>query len=141
MWKKKLVAAALGFVLALPIPAWASVQKDGVHITILHTNDMHSRVLTTDDSSKSVGMGWLAGAMKAQRQTEPDTLVLDAGDTFHGMPIVNLSLGENMVLLMNLAGYDATTPGKSFPCLAPMCWIRTASAPSLSHIPAMSSMG
>lgn len=111
MWKKKLAAAALGFVLAMPIPAWASVQKDGVHITILHTNDMHSRVLTTDDSSKSVGMGWLAGAMKAQRQTEPDTLVLDAGDTFHGMPIVNLSRGENMVLLMNLAGYDATTPG------------------------------
>ena len=111
MWRKKLAAAALGFMLALPVPAWASVQKDGVHITILHTNDIHARVLATDDSGKANGMDWLAGAMKAQRQADPDTLVLDGGDTFHGLPLINLSRGENMAILMNLAGYDATTPG------------------------------
>ena len=44
MWKKKLMAAVLGICLSLPLPVFASVQKDGVHITILHTNDMHARV-------------------------------------------------------------------------------------------------
>ena len=43
MWKKKLMAAVLGICLSLPLPVFASVQKDGVHITILHTNDMHAR--------------------------------------------------------------------------------------------------
>ena len=108
---KPLVAAALSLTFFLPVPVFASVQQDGVHITILHTNDIHARVKDGDDNGSAMGMGWIAGAIRAQKDKDADTLALDAGDTFHGMPIINISKGANMAQLMNLAGYDAMTPG------------------------------
>jgi 2',3'-cyclic-nucleotide 2'-phosphodiesterase (5'-nucleotidase family) len=111
MWKKKFMAAVLGVCLSLPMPVFASVQKDGVHITILHTNDIHARVQSTDDEGKTIGMDWLAGAIWAQKGADEDTLALDAGDTFHGLTFINLSRGSNMAMLMNLSGFDAMTPG------------------------------
>lgn len=111
MWKKKLMAAVLGICLSLSVPAFASVQKDGVHITILHTNDIHARVQSTDDEGKTIGMDWLAAAIWAQKGADEDTLALDAGDTFHGLTLINLSRGSNMAMLMNIAGFDAMTPG------------------------------
>lgn len=111
MWKKKITAALLGLSLLLPVPAWASVQKDGVHITIMHTNDIHARVLNTDDQGKTIGQEWIAGAIWEQKAADEDTLALDAGDTFHGLPMINLSQGGNMAMLLNLSGYDAMTPG------------------------------
>ena len=111
MWKKKFMAAVLGLCLSLPLPVFASVQKDGVHITILHTNDIHARVQSTDDEGKTIGMDWLAGAIWAQKGADEDTLALDAGDTFHGLTLINLSRGSNMAMLMNLSGFDAMTPG------------------------------
>lgn len=110
-WKKQLTAAALGLLLSLPLPVYASVQEDGVHLTVLHTNDIHARVLPTDDEGKTIGMAWLTGAIRREKEIEPDTLALDAGDTFHGRPIINLSRGANMASLLNLSGYDAMTPG------------------------------
>ena len=111
MWKKKFMAAVLGLCLSLPMPVFASVQKDGVHITILHTNDIHARVQSTDDEGKTIGMDWLAGAIWAQKGADEDTLALDAGDTFHGLTLINLSRGSNVAMLMNLSGFDAMTPG------------------------------
>ena len=111
MWKKKFMAAVLGLCLSLPMPVFASVQKDGVHITILHTNDIHARVQSTDDEGKTIGMDCLAGAIWAQKGADEDTLALDAGDTFHGLTLINLSRGSNMAMLMNLSGFDAMTPG------------------------------
>lgn len=110
MWQKKLTALALGIMLALPVSAGASVQKDGVHITILHTNDIHARV-EENAEQKILGMGWIAGGIRAQKAADEDTLALDGGDTFHGLPIINLSKGANMAMLLNLSGYDAMTPG------------------------------
>lgn len=110
MWQKKLTALALGVMLALPVSAGASVQKDGVHITIMHTNDIHARV-EENAEQKIMGMGWIAGGIRAQKAADEDTLALDGGDTFHGLPIINLSKGANMAMLLNLSGYDAMTPG------------------------------
>ena len=93
---------------ALPVSAAAS---DGVQITILHTNDMHSRILPADDRGLSIGFPEIAAAVRAVRTLNPDTLFLDAGDTLHGMPDINISRGENMVKLMNTLGYDAMAPG------------------------------
>ncbi|MBQ1461674.1 MAG: hypothetical protein IIZ16_06555, partial [Selenomonas sp.] len=81
MWKKKIAAAVLSLSLVLPLPAYASVQKDGVHITIMHTNDMHARVKSTDDEGKTIGLDWIAGAIWQQKAADEDTLALDAGDT------------------------------------------------------------
>ncbi len=80
-------------------------------LTIYHTNDMHARVVDTDDRGHSVGLAEMAAVVKSEKAVHPDTLWLDAGDTFHGMPRINISRGENMVQLLNRAGLDAAVPG------------------------------
>lgn len=91
---------------------WARVTPEGVHITVMHTNDMHSRVQAGDDNGKSLGIARIAGAARTIRHDNAgDSLLLDAGDTLHGMPIINISQGSNMVSLLNEAGYDAMVPG------------------------------
>lgn len=102
---------AVFFVFIFIAPVNASVKKDGVHITIFHTNDLHARVKDGDDFGSSLGMAWISGAVWAARDTDDDILFLDAGDTFHGMPIINVTQGQNMTMLLNLAGYDALTAG------------------------------
>lgn len=80
-------------------------------LVIFHTNDMHSRIQTADDSGNSIGLAELAAAVKAVKAQNPATLWLDAGDTFHGMPIITISKGESLVPLLNAAGVDAMTAG------------------------------
>ncbi len=73
-------------------------------ITILHTNDIHGRFVKND---KTIGVDVLSSIKK---QT-PNSLLLDAGDTIHGLPFVTLNKGQDAVDLMNAAGYDFMTPG------------------------------
>ncbi|WP_291299983.1 choice-of-anchor I family protein [Desulfosporosinus sp. BICA1-9] len=78
-------------------------------ITILHTNDTHSRVV----EGKYDGMGFakITTMIKQYKAQNPNTLVLDAGDTFHGQTIATLEKGESIAKLMNVMGYDAMTAG------------------------------
>ena len=80
-------------------------------LIIFHTNDMHARVQHGDDNGESIGLAGLAAAVKAVKAKNPATLWLDAGDTFHGMPMITISRGENLVPLLNAAGLDAITAG------------------------------
>ncbi len=80
-------------------------------LTIYHTNDMHARVVSTDDREHSIGLAEMAAVVKSEKAVHPDTLWLDAGDTFHGMPRINISRGESMAELLNQAGVDAMVPG------------------------------
>lgn len=80
-------------------------------LVIFHTNDMHSRIQDTDDRGASEGLAEMTAAVKAVKAKNPATLWLDAGDTFHGMPIITISKGENLVPLLNAAGVDAMTAG------------------------------
>ena len=80
-------------------------------LVIFHTNDMHSRVQDTDDNKHSIGLAEMAAAVKKSKEKNPATLWLDAGDTFHGMPMITISRGENLVPLLNEAGLDAMTAG------------------------------
>ena len=80
-------------------------------LIIFHTNDMHSRIQDTDDSGKSAGLAEMTAAVKTVKAKNPATLWLDAGDTFHGMPMITISKGENLVPLLNEAGVDAMTAG------------------------------
>ncbi|WP_240414092.1 5'-nucleotidase C-terminal domain-containing protein [Paenibacillus periandrae] len=77
-------------------------------ITILHTNDIHSRV---EESTDSIGYAKLSTLLKQIKAANPNTLMIDAGDTFHGQTIANLVRGESIVKIMNLIGYDVMTAG------------------------------
>lgn len=80
-------------------------------LIIFHTNDMHARIQDTDDGGQSIGLAQMAAAVKTVKAKNPATLWLDAGDTFHGMPLITISKGENLVPLLNEAGLDAMTAG------------------------------
>jgi 2',3'-cyclic-nucleotide 2'-phosphodiesterase (5'-nucleotidase family)/3',5'-cyclic AMP phosphodiesterase CpdA len=87
-----------------------SVSQDNKHITIVHTNDIHGRV--KPGTYDGMGLAKVAAKIKELEAQNPGrVLVLDAGDTFHGQPIVTLSKGKSMVDIMNLMGYDAMVPG------------------------------
>ena len=80
-------------------------------LIIFHTNDMHSRIQDTDDGGHSIGLAEISAAVKKVKLKNRATLWFDAGDTFHGMPMITISRGENLVPLLNEAGLDAMTAG------------------------------
>ena len=84
---------------------------NAAELVILHTNDFHGRVLTTDNRGESMGLAEMTAAIKTLKSQNKNTLWFDAGDTFHGMPNINISKGENMLNLLNIAGLDAMTAG------------------------------
>ncbi|WP_274541478.1 5'-nucleotidase C-terminal domain-containing protein [Staphylococcus felis] len=73
--------------------------------TILHTNDIHGRMVEED--GRVIGLPKLK-TIKEQKQ--PD-LMVDAGDAFQGLPLSNQSKGEEMAKAMNEIGYDAMAAG------------------------------
>ena len=86
-----------------------------VKLTILHTNDVHSRIdpfPVTD--SKYPGLGGFARRaemVKQVREQEKNVLLLDSGDIFQGTPYFNYYGGELEFKLMSEMGYDAATFG------------------------------
>jgi len=85
------------------------------HITILHTNDVHSHVdAFPDDHTDFPGMGGLArraGLVASIRKENPNTFLFDAGDIFQGTPYFNFYGGELEFKLMSMLNYDASTIG------------------------------
>lgn len=75
-----------------------------LEITLFHTNDSHGRV---KKDSSIIGID----VISAIKMNTENSLLLDAGDTLHGLPFATLKKGEDIVSLMKLAGYDAMTPG------------------------------
>ncbi|MCZ2222023.1 MAG: metallophosphoesterase [Chitinophagales bacterium] len=93
-----------------------NLDKDFKEITILHTNDMHSRVEPfPQDGSKNAGLGGIsarATLINNIRAEVEQVLLLDAGDIFQETPYFNLFKGEPEIKAMNLMGYDAATLGE-----------------------------
>lgn len=86
----------------------ATPPVSGKHITILHTNDTHSHVVAND---KEMGFAKLAGIIDQYRASNPNTLLLDDGDTVHGTTFATLVSGESIVKVINKLRYDAMVPG------------------------------
>lgn len=85
------------------------------HLTILHTNDVHSHIdVFPKDHADFPGLGGLArraGLVQKIREENPNTLLLDAGDIFQGTPYFNFYGGELEFKLMSKLRYDAATIG------------------------------
>ena len=109
--KGGLAAAALGLG---SVPGFAK-RDSVVHLTILHTNDVHSRIDPFPmDGSRNQGLGGVArrAALVQQiRAEQSNMLLLDAGDVFQGTPYFNLYGGELELTIMSQMGYDAATMG------------------------------
>ena len=84
-------------------------------LTILHTNDQHSRIEPFDASytrnPNQGGFARRAALIQKIRSEEKNILLLDSGDTFQGTPYFNFFGGELEFKLMSMMGYDASTMG------------------------------
>ena len=84
-------------------------------LTILHTNDQHSRIEPFDASytrnPNQGGFARRAALVQKIRSQESNVLLLDSGDTFQGTPYFNFFGGELEFKLMSMMGYDASTMG------------------------------
>ena len=85
------------------------------HITILHTNDVHSHIEPFGpDAGRNANLGGVArraSLVEKIRLENPNTLLLDAGDIFQGTPYFNFYGGELEFKLMSMLKYDAATLG------------------------------
>ncbi|MDL1913966.1 MAG: bifunctional metallophosphatase/5'-nucleotidase [Bergeyella sp.] len=84
-------------------------------LTLLHTNDQHSRIEPFEKSyirnPNQGGFARRAKLISEIRKTEPNVLLLDSGDIFQGTPYFNLFGGALELKLMSLMHYDASTLG------------------------------
>ena len=103
-----------GFLAATPFYKWPNA-PDLVRLTILHTNDTHSRIEPfPNDGSRNAGLGGTArraSVINRIRQEEEHVLLVDCGDIFQGTPYFNKFLGELEFRLMSEMGYDVATIG------------------------------
>jgi 5'-nucleotidase / UDP-sugar diphosphatase len=109
-------------------------ERNGIELTILHTNDIHGRHRpipigkgSATSQTGDPGQTWdeferegvaggfpaLAGAVKRFRQERgpQNVLLVDGGDTFSDDLLGNLTEGEAVIQLMNLLGYQLMALG------------------------------
>ncbi|MDC1534112.1 metallophosphatase [Polaribacter sp.] len=105
-------AAVLTSVGGLTLPSFTKKRK---HITILHTNDTHSRIEPFETShhryANKGGVARRATLVERIRTENANTLLLDAGDIFQGTPYFNYFGGELEFKLMSMLKYDVATIG------------------------------
>ncbi|WP_031425735.1 metallophosphatase [Flavimarina sp. Hel_I_48] len=108
-------AAATAFTGLATSPVRAMTSAPAKHITILHTNDVHSHIEPFDSNDPEYanqgGVARRLALIEAVRQENPNTLLLDAGDIFQGTPYFNFYGGELEFKLMTMLKYDAATVG------------------------------
>ncbi len=102
----------------------ASVRSENVTVQLLVTTDMHGNLRAWDYyTAKPVprGLTRLATLIKTAKQSNPNTLLLDVGDTIQGTPMEAVHQGEvrdgkaqrpdPMMAAMNILGYSAMAVG------------------------------
>lgn len=115
--RKRISCFLMAFVMVASLAltnAGAVFADSEKELVILHINDTHARVKSVEDKEGNLtGVGYdrISQYKKDLMKTNPDVLLLDAGDTLHGQPIATISQGESIVDIMNLMGIDAMAPG------------------------------
>jgi 5'-nucleotidase len=107
--------AASTALLSLGLSMSSFTSSNVKHITILHTNDVHSHIdpFPADDprNANMGGVSRRAALIDVIRKENPNVLLLDAGDIFQGTPYFNYYGGELEFKLMSMMKYDASTIG------------------------------
>ena len=105
-------AAALGAALLLTSSVAAVADEPGFTgtVSVVHFNDVHGSLQTTE---KSIGYAKVATFIEQQKATNPNTIVLDAGDVIAGNKNAALDNGLSFAPILNTVGIDAMTAGNA----------------------------
>ncbi|MCR8645279.1 5'-nucleotidase C-terminal domain-containing protein [Paenibacillus sp. N1-5-1-14] len=104
---------------SIPAPAKAAeaAKNDEVKITLLGTSDIHGRFMpwdySTDAANNTGSLTQLLTIIKKVRAENPNTILLDAGDSIQGnsAELFNDQPQSPMMVAMNEMGYDAWALG------------------------------
>jgi 5'-nucleotidase len=118
MKRREFIKTTTIAVAALSLPQItfsSSILKSDKKITVLHTNDQHSRIEpfppTYPNNPNQGGFARRATLIDKIRKEESNVLLLDSGDVFQGTPYFNFFGGELEFKLMSKMGYEASTMG------------------------------
>jgi 2',3'-cyclic-nucleotide 2'-phosphodiesterase/3'-nucleotidase len=103
----------------------ALVYAAPVTVTILATTDLHGNLVPVDYVTGGAvprGLARIATLIRAVRAENPNTILIDCGDTIQGTPLEGVyqkalrdgsppAVGDPMMRAMNLLGYDAMALG------------------------------
>ena len=107
--------AATTALMGLGLSFSSFKSSEAKHLTILHTNDVHSYIdpfpATHPKNPNMGGVARRAALIETIRQENPNVLLLDAGDIFQGTPYFNYYGGELEFKLMSMMNYDLATLG------------------------------
>lgn len=101
-------------------PQRGAGQPERVTLTVLATTDIHGNIYPYDYlTARSVprGLAQVATLVKRVRAAEPNTLLVDCGDTTEGTPLAYVAAWHRptepnpVVAVMNAVGYDAMAIG------------------------------
>lgn len=104
----------------LAFVALAAAQPREVHLTILATTDLHGQIVPLDYATNRPaprGLAAIATLVREVRAENPNTLLIDCGDTIQGSPLETVyqagprTAGDPMMRVMNLLGYAAMAVG------------------------------
>ena len=107
---------ALAFLATTPQRSAAN----RVHLTILGTTDLHGNIYPVDyytNKPDNRGLAKVATLVKRARKENPNTLLVDSGDTIQGTPLEyyhnkkNNTPPDPMMVAMNALSYDAMAVG------------------------------
>lgn len=111
--------STLVIILALVLVG-RSFAPERVQITILGTTDLHGNINPIDyytNKSDNRGLAKVATLIKRIRKEQPNSLLIDSGDTIQGSPLESFHGRKNnqppdpMMLAMSSLNYDAMTVG------------------------------
>lgn len=112
--------STLLLALAFLSPAPQSEAANRIQITVLGTTDLHGNIYPIDyytNKPDNRGLAKIATLIKRVRIENPNTLLVDSGDTIQGTPLAyyhnkkNNTPPDPMMLSMNALGYDAMAVG------------------------------
>lgn len=104
---KKVIALLLVLTLTMAtyLPTYATEEKV---ITIIGFNDFHGALA---EASKSLGYAKFVSAINAEKEANPNSIVVSAGDNFQGSAMSNLTYGAPVNEMMKALGVVASAVG------------------------------
>src|SRR5438094_2840432 len=110
------LAGQAGLLSTVPTLASASaaLNPDTVCISILHTTDLHGHILPTSDYDGNRDRGGLARCatqIRRWQRENPNSILIDVGDVYHGTDFSLRHKGAFVIDLLNQLEYDAWVVG------------------------------
>lgn len=112
---------AFMFVLSVLVPNATFADEENIHITILGTTDLHGNIYnwSYEDGEELdyLGMTKVYSIVKEVREENPNTILIDNGDTIQGTILTDdlyntdLNLAHPVIDVMNFMEYDAMAIG------------------------------